>query len=156
MSKKTLFLLAAAAATASLGAAVLDKGGVTFDFQKISAGLFKPAAAVSQAENLVTNADYSAKENPKDPLRWQPNYCYLHTNAIPDKDPRRARARKVVKWSVKEGVFTVTKPEELKSFLPLKVIQSTSGGWRKTVNLPDDKGGLYNITFQYRGKINGP
>ena len=156
MNKKFLFLLAAAAATASPGASVLDKGGVTFDFQKISAGLFKPAAAVSQAENLVTNADYSAKENPKDPLRWQPNYCYLHTNAIPGNDPRRNRARKVVKWSVKDGVFTVTKPEELKSFLSLKVIQSTSGGWRKTVNLPDDQGGLYNITFQYRGKINGP
>ena len=144
---KKLFLLCTAAAF-SLGAAGLDRGGVTFDFQKSSSELFKAAPKVSQAENLVTNPDFSAAENPQDPLRWQPNYCYLHTSAIPAKDPRRAKARQVVRWSVKEGVFTVTKPEELKNFLPIKVVQSVSGGWRKTVNLPDDKGGLYNITFQ--------
>ena len=152
--KKALLISAVAAVFGTLAGAGLEKGGVTFDFQKISAGLFKPAAAVSQAENLVTNADFSAPENAKDPLRWQPNYCYIHTSGIPDKDPRRAKARQIVKWEVKDGVFTVRKPEELKTLLSLKMAASTSGGWRKTVNLPDDKGGLYNITFQYRGKLN--
>ena len=137
------------------GATPLDKGGVTFDFQKISAGLFKPAAVV-QAENLVTNADGSKKDDPKDPLRWQPTYCFLHTNAISAKDPRHARTRKTVKWESKDGVFTVTKPEELKSFIPPQILRSTSGGWRKPINLPHDKGGLYNITFQYKGQLTSP
>ena len=61
-----------------------------------------------------------------------------------------------VKWQVKDGVFTVIKPAELNKILPPKVVSSTSGGWRKTVNLPNDKGGLYNFSFQYRGKHEGP
>ena len=154
--KKSLLLTAAAFAAAGVAGAALDKGGVTFDFKKASRELFKPAPAVSQADNLLTNADYSFKESPKDPLRWQPNYCYLHTKEIPDKDPRRAQVRKMVKWSVKDGVFSVVKPEELNKILPLTVVQNTSGAWRKAVNLPDNKGGLYNITFQYRGSLKGP
>ena len=62
----------------------------------------------------------------------------------------------MVKWSVKDGVFTVVKPAELKKILPLTVVRSTSGAWRKAVNLPDDKGGLYNVSFQYKGTLDGP
>ena len=150
--KKILFSAAAIFTAAVFGASALDKGGVTFDFKKISDGLFKPAVVARNA-NLVTNADGKLKDAPKDPLRWQANYCYLHTRAIPAKDPRHARTRKTVKWEQKNGVFTVYKPEELKSFIPPKVLSSTSGGWRKTVNLPHDKGGLYEISFQYKGKL---
>ena len=151
--KKILFSSLMTAAVLTAGG--LDKGGVTFDFQKISAGLFKPAA-VSQAENLVTNGDYSVKEDKKDPLRWQPNYSYIHSNALGNKDPRRRQVYQMVKWSVKEGVFRVEKPEALKKILSPELLRSTSGGWRKVVNLPDNKGGLYNITFQYRGSLSGP
>ena len=153
--KKILSASLLALSAVMAGAAPLDKGGVTFDFKKISDGLFKPAA-VEQTENLVTNADGAKKDDPKDPLRWQPTYCFLHTNALSAKDPRHARTRKTVKWESKEGVFTVTKPEELKSFIPPKILRSTSGGWRKPINLPHDKGGLYNITFQYKGQLTSP
>ena len=138
-----------------LAGAGLDKGGVTFDFRKISAGLFKPAQAVAQADNLVTNADGKAALNPKDNLRWQGNYCYLHTREIADKDPRRAQVRKMVKWTIEDGVFKVVKPAQLNDILPVKVVKSTSGGWRKAVNLPDDKGGRYILTFQYRATVKG-
>ena len=154
--QKRFFLTAAALSAAALFGAGLDKGGVTFDFQKSSSELFKPAAPVAQADNLISNADGAFKEAPKDPLSWQGNYCYLHTKEIPDKDPRRAQVRKMVKWIVKDGVFSVIKPEELNKLLPLTVVRNTSGAWRKGVALPDDKGGLYNFTFQYRGKHNGP
>ena len=154
--KKSLLLISAFLAAASVAGAALDKGGVTFDFRKASRSLFKPAPPVSQAENLITNADNSFQDSPRDPLRWQGNYCYLHTKEIPDKDPRRAQVRKMVKWSVKEGVFSVVKPEELNKILPLTVVRSTSGGWRKAVNLPDGQGGLYKFSFQYKGAHKGP
>ena len=153
---KKILLSTALFSAALLAAAGLDKGGVTFDLKKSSAELFKPAKAVSQAENLVTNADYAFKDDPKDNLRWQPNYCYLHTKEIGAKDPRRAQVRKIVKWSVKDGVFSVEKPAELNKILPLTVVRSTSGAWRKAINLPDDKGGLYNFSFQFKGNIQGP
>lgn len=156
MVKNLLLTISIAAAAILQGAPVLDRGGVTFDFKKISGKLFKPAAAVALSENLVTNPDGSAPEKPKDPLRWQPNYCYLHTNAIPAKDPRRARARKTVKWELKNGEFSIIKPDELKEFLPPDVLRSTSGGWRKVIDLPHNKGGLYTITFQYKGKLTSP
>ena len=154
--KKSLLPIFALLAAASVAGAALDKGGVTFDFRKASRSLFKPAPPVSQAENLITNADNSFRDSPQDPLRWQGNYCYLHTKEIPDKDPRRAQVRKMVKWSVKDGVFSVVKPEELNKILPLTVVRSTSGGWRKAVNLPDGQGGLYKFSFQYKGAHKGP
>jgi hypothetical protein len=150
--KQILFTAAIALSAAVSGAPALDKGGVTFDFRKISAGLFKPAEVAKDA-NLVTNPDGKLADDPKDPLRWQPTYCYIHSNAIPDKDPRRAKTRQTVRWEKKEGVFTVVKPEELKSFLSPKLLGSTSGGWRKPVNLPHAKGGVYEISFQYKGKL---
>ena len=154
--KRKVLMTAAMLSAFSLISAPLDKGGVTFDLKKSSSELFKPAREIPQAENLITNADHAFTENPKDPLRWLGNYCFLHTKEIADKDPRRAQVRKMVKWSVKDGVFSVYKPEELKKILPLKVVASTSGAWRKVVNLPNDKGGLYNFSFQYKGKIEGP
>ena len=153
---RKIFFAAAFLMLLSLAAAGLDKGGVTFDLKKSSDELFKPVKAIPQKDNLITNADYNFKDSPKDPLAWQDNYCYLHTKEIPGKDPRRAQVRKMVKWSVKDGVFTVVKPAELKKILPLTVVRSTSGAWRKAVNLPDDKGGLYNVTFQYKGTLDGP
>ena len=127
MEKKSL-LAAAFLSTAALFGAALDKGGVTFDFKKSSAELFKPAAPVAQADNLISNADGTFKESPKDPLRWQGNYCYLHTKEISDKDPRRTQVRKMVKWTIKDGVFTVIKPEGLNKILPLTILKNTSGG----------------------------
>ena len=154
--KKQLLLAAAALSAAAFAGTPLDKGGVTFDLAKSSADLFKTVKEIPQAENLITNADHAFTESPKDPLRWMGNYCFLHTKEIADKDPRRAQVRQMVKWQVKDGVFTVIKPAELNKILPPKVVSSTSGGWRKTVNLPNDKGGLYNFSFQYRGKLEGP
>ena len=124
---------------AMLAGAGLDKGGVTFDFRKCSNERFKPAQAVAQADNLVTNADGKAPLNPKDNLRWQGNYCYLHTKEIDGKDPRRAQVRKMVKWTIEDGVFKVVKPAGLNDILPVKVVKSTSGGWRKAFKKDKEK-----------------
>ena len=131
----------------------LDRGGVTFDFPKYSAERFAPAELSS--ENLITNADGKLAEKASDHLRWRGSYCFIHSYAIPDKDPRRAQVRKLVKWSIKDGVFTVVKPAELKQLLPTELLKSTSGGWYKSVNLPHDKGGVCRVTFEYRSQIDG-
>ena len=131
----------------------LDRGGVTFDFARYSAARF--ANTEVAAENLITNADGKLAEKNSDHLRWRGSYCYVHSYAIPDKDPRRAEVRKVVKWSIKDGVFTVVKPAELKKILPAELLKSTSGGWFKSVNLPDDNGGICRVTFEYRSQIDG-
>ena len=134
-------------------AANLDRGGVTFDFPKYSAERFAPAELSS--ENLITNADGKLAEKASDLLRWRGSYCFVHSYAIPDKDPRRDQVRKLVKWSIKDGVFTVVKPAELKQILPAELLKSTSGGWYKSVNLPHDKGGVCRVTFEYRSQIDG-
>ena len=131
----------------------LDRGGVTFDFARYSAERFSKSDM--PAENLITNADGKLAEKNTDLLRWRGSYCYVHSYAIPDKDPRRAQVRKVVRWSIKDGVFTVVKPAELKKILPAELLKSTSGGWFKSVNLPDDQGGICRVTFEYRSRIDG-
>ena len=131
----------------------LDRGGVTFDFPKYSAERFTVSELSS--ENLITNAEGKIAEKTSDLLRWRGSYCYIHSFAIPDKDPRRAQVRKMVKWSIKDGVFTVVKPAELKQLLPPELLKCTSGGWFKSVNLPDDKGGICRITFEYRSQLDG-
>ena len=150
MKQALLFGILAAGSLLS----ALDPGGVTFDFRKSSDGLFK-AREIPPSENLIVNADRAAEESPKDPLRWQGTYCFIHSKKLPQDDPRRAQVRKIVKWSVKDGVFTVVKPEELNKILPPDLVGVTSGGWHKGVNLPDARGGRYNITFQYRGRNSG-
>jgi len=150
MKQALLFGILAAGSLLS----ALDPGGVTFDFRKSSDRLFK-AREIPPSENLIVNADRAAEESPKDPLRWQGTYCFIHSKKLPQDDPRRAQVRKIVKWSVKDGVFTVVKPEELNKILPPDLVGVTSGGWHKGVNLPDARGGRYNITFQYRGRNSG-
>ena len=136
-----------------LAASPLDKGGVTFDFAKISAERFKAAAL--PRHNLITNADGKAAEGRYDPLRWRGSYCYIHSGAIPDSDPRREQVKKTVRWSIENGVFTVVKPNSLKQILPPELLKSTSGGWYKSVNLPHDKGGVCRIDLRYRTQIDG-
>jgi len=136
-----------------LAAATFDKGGVAFDFAKFSAERFK--AAELPRNNLITNADGRAVEGKYDPLRWRGSYCYIHSGAIPDKDPRRERVKKTVRWSVEDGIFTVVKPNSLKEFLPPELLKSTSGGWYKSVNLPHDKGGICRVELRYRTQIEG-
>ena len=150
---KNLFTLLCFLSTAGLFSVDLDRGGVTFDFAKYSAERF--AAAVPAAGNLITNADGKLAEKPSDVLRWRGSYCYVHSYALPDKDPRRAQVRRMVKWSIKDGVFTVVKPAELKKILPAELLKSTSGGWFKSVDLPHDKGGICQVSFEYRSRIDG-
>lgn len=150
---KRLFTAAGALLALMLTGAELDKGGVTFDFKKISDERFKAAASPAPAGNLLTDPEGAASTDSKDPLRWRGDYCYLHTREISKDDPKREEVRKMVRWTVEGGVFKVVKPSGLKDILPDKVLKSTSGGWRKVVDLPDDKGGLYAVSFQYRSKL---
>ena len=150
---KKILLLLLPVLSLALSAAVLDKGGVVFDFAKYSAERFK--SATLPADNLITNADGKAQGKRYDPLKWRGSYCFLHTSAIPDKDPRRAQVKQMVRWSIENGVFKVVKPASLKKLLPPVVLKSTSGGWYKSVNLPHDKGGICRISFEYRTQFDG-
>ena len=69
---KKLLLLLLPVLSLALSAAVLDKGGVVFDFAKYSSERFKSTALT--ADNLITNADGKAQEKRYDPLLE--DYCW--------------------------------------------------------------------------------
>ena len=72
MKNRGCLFLCAAALLASLSASALDRGGVTFDFQKISDARFAASEKTDEV-NLIRIGDFSRQESPDYPFRWHYN-----------------------------------------------------------------------------------
>ena len=115
-----------------------DKGGFTFDFKAATEARFK---AESGAINLVEGLE-----------DWKGGtYCYMHNKNIPKTDPRHKEVRKAVEWKKEGGeLVIVKKPELVKICGDVQTAANVSGGFTRTVRLPDANGGTYRVSFSYR------
>lgn len=137
-------LLAVACATA----ADLDRGGVTFDFSRISKERFNTPPT---GQNLLTLGDFAQAGEPSDDYRWRTGYCYIHH---PDKqlvDPWLAPVRKLVTWEISDGIGIIRKDDAIADICG-EHTPNVSGAWSKLVKLPNLKGGTYRLVFQYQLK----
>ncbi len=147
--KKYGFLMASLLAV-SLGAAELDRGGVTFDFKKISDTRFA-AAQAGQEANLISNGDFLQENDPKDPYCWRDSYCFIHHADKAKVDPWRSQVRSMVKWEIKDGVASIEKTPALEELCG-PIAANVSGGWGKYVRMPNLEGGTYKLSFYYQAR----
>ena len=118
-------------------AARVEPGGFTFDFKAASAARFR---AASGPGNLAAGLE-----------DWKGSYCYLHNAKIAATDPRRKQVRTAVEWKKEGGELIIVKKPELVTICgDAKTAASVSGGFSRTVPLPDAAGGQYRISFNYR------
>ena len=129
---------------AVLPPAELDAGGVTFDFRKISAEKFR-IPLPGETGNLVDAAPWNGGE-----------YCLLHHQKA-KLDPRRlAAVKETIRWRQSDGVCHIEKPTELVKiagkFEETPLAECISGAFTKIIELPDDSGGDYRLSFRYKAR----
>lgn len=132
-----------------------DRGGLSFDFQKISDARFKNKKE-NLSENLVADFD-SLSEKSGLPGKWSHDtWVHLDDAALAKK--LEPQARKLVFYEIADldGVKAayIRKPLELEGVCADKTV-NVSGNWRQIVKLPDTSGGIYNIAFKYKGSVFG-
>ena len=155
MLKQMLTIFAAAGALSALpaGDVTFHRGGVTFPMEKISAERFAPVKA-SAAENLFKNSDFSkpfvaGKDIDKgwNKGRW----------LFGDENRKKffAQACKLSETRVSEveggKVLDLNRPAELEKLMGATAAEFYISATQKVV-LPDDKGGIYKVAFQYRSQ----
>ena len=116
----------------------VEKGGFTFDFKALSDARFRTGdvARGNLAEGLSD---------------WKSGYCWIHDSKIAASDPRRKEVRKGVEWKTEDRELVITKTPALATICgDAKLTASVSGGYSRTVKLPDTTGGLYRLSFKYR------
>ena len=131
------FLAACAVSGTESPAERKDAGGFTFDFNAASKARFK---ADSGSGNLLDGLD-----------GWKDGYCYMHNKKIASTDPRHKAVRTAVEWKkVGGGLVIVKRPELLSICGNPGIAAGVSGGFTRTVRLPDAAGGTYRVSFGYR------
>ncbi len=114
-----------------------ERGGFTFDFGAISNARF---GGVSSVGNLAEGLD-----------GWKSGYGYLHNAKVPASDPRRREIKKGIEWRREGSELVVGKSAKLVDICGnAKMAECVSGGWSRTVALPDVSGGVYRLSFKYR------
>ncbi len=128
------------------------RGGVTYDFEAISAERFQPEK--SSAENLLSNGDFSQPNDAADshdPYRWRDSYYYIHNPDNRNIPSWRERMRQLIRWEIADGVASIVKPAQLQELCgPLT--KDASAAWSKLVRLPESEGGTFRLSFQYQAR----
>ena len=150
--KFTCPLLVAVGACASMVAfcaelppAVFDVGGVTFDFDAISARTLGPGTG---GANVVKPEDSVLPFE-----KWRP-FHWMHTYALKPEDPMRKEIAKGIEWHRDGDICRVVKKPELLGLCggDPKLVKATDGSFKRYVRLPDDSGGTYRLKLRYRLK----
>ena len=134
--------------------AELDKGGLTFDFAACSARRFNFDDIPSgETKGNLIPADGTAAPLPANYQEWHPRTCFNH-GSLPSDSPLRKGLAKQMALTRKDGVFSVTKKESLKTYCAEgefdNLYCAAEGTWCKYVRLPDAKGGAYRLSLRYR------
>ncbi len=118
-----------------------DPGGVTFNFAEISNRRFLTSAT---GDNLFGE--------------WLKSPPWVHIRDGKLAGELRAKITPFVEFTMEktvDGVFLKTlKKKEIEEIAGSNA-SSTSGSWRQHVNLPDNTGGRYSVSFQYKSTYFG-
>lgn len=123
----------------TLPEAELERGGVTFDFQKLSDRRFR-IPSVDDPRNIADDT----------PWRGGGECCNFHGVKSGDYAALRKKAVASIEWNSAAGVNSIVKKPEMEQTLGVEVARRTSAGFVKTVTLPDSRGGSYRINFRYK------
>lgn len=144
MKAAAVLALCQGTGAAALPPAELDVGGVTFDFRKISDAKFR-IPMPGEDGNIVDTAPWNGGE-----------YCRLHHQKAKLDAKRLAAVKGKVRWRQGEGVFHIEKPASLIEaagrFGDSPLAEYISGAFTKLVELPDDAGGEYRLSFRYKSR----
>ena len=128
-----------AAGCDDLPKAEFERGGVTFDFQRLSDERFRIP-------------DPSDPRNIADGTAWRGGgeCCNFHGVKLDDYAAMRKKAIDSISWNTAAGVNSIVKKPEMERVLGVETARRTSAGFVKTIKLPDSSGGGYRINFRYK------
>jgi len=138
-----------------LAADEFEKGGTSFDFQKISDQLFENNKA-SLDQNLVSNGNFETPLKDKGDNCWVINPAAVQ-NQLADKELQQRVSHlpiyNIVETSDGKAAY-LGKPLAIENLCG-DLTPDVSGSLMQTIKLPMDGGSRYFLSFRYRGKVTG-
>jgi hypothetical protein len=118
----------------------LERGGVTFDFQKLSDQRFR-IPEVGDPRNIDAVSAWRSGE-----------YCNFHGVKLTDYAAMRKKAISAIEWNSDHGVYSICKKPQMETLLGVEVAKRTSAGFVRTIKLPNSQAGRYRVNFRYKAE----